>query len=50
MISFGTRYVSYLLFLCMPAKFWLAILKTVLVIVKFKYLTYDPAKGVREVG
>ena len=36
------RYVSYLLYLCLLAKFPYKILT---IIVKFKYLTFDPTSG-----
>ena len=40
-------YVSYLLLLCLHAKFQQKILTIALVIAKFKYLTFDPLGGVK---
>ena len=43
-------YVSYLLLLCLYAKFQQKILTIALVIAKFKYLTFDPLGGVKGGG
>ena len=43
-------YVSYLLLLCLHAKFQQKILIIALVIVKFKYLTFDPLGSVKGGG
>ena len=43
-------YVSYLLLLCLHAKFQQKILIIALVIAKFKYLTFDPLGGVKGGG
>ena len=43
-------YVSYLLLLCLCAKFQQKILTIALVIAKFKYLTFDPLGGVKGGG
>ena len=43
-------YVSYLLLLCLHAKFQQKILTIALVIAKFKHLTFDPLGGVKGGG
>ena len=49
-INFGLGYVSYLLLLCLHAKFQQKILIVALVIAKFKYLTFNPLGGVKGGG
>ena len=42
------KHVSYLLLLCLHAKFQQNILTIALVFAKFKYLTFDPLFGVKD--